>query len=144
MSNYESRWKTVIVEIDEAVGWVTLNRPEKRNAMSPTLNTEMREVLETLEIDEDVKVLVLTGAGESWSAGMDLKEYFREIDNAPEVVQERIRRDASTWQWKLLRMYAKPTIAMVNGWCFGGGFFSTGCMRSGDCLGDGDLRTVGD
>ena len=53
---------------------------------------------------------------------MDLKEYFREIDQAPEIVQEKIRRDASTWQWKLLRMYAKPTIAMVNGWCFGGGF----------------------
>ena len=69
-----------------------------------------------------MKVLVLTGAGESWTAGMDLKEYFREIDQAPEIVQEKIRRDASTWQWKLLRMYSKPTIAMVNGWCFGGGF----------------------
>jgi trans-feruloyl-CoA hydratase/vanillin synthase len=79
-------------------------------------------VLEALELDSDVKVLVLTGAGESWTAGMDLKEYFREIDQAPEIVQERVRRDASIWQWKLLRMYAKPTIAMVNGWCFGGGF----------------------
>ncbi len=81
-----------------------------------------RRAFESLEIDEAVKVLVLTGAGESFTAGMDLKEYFREVDKAPEVVQEKIRRDASTWQWKLLRMYAKPTIAMVNGWCFGGGF----------------------
>jgi feruloyl-CoA hydratase/lyase len=122
MADYERRWTTVLVEVEEAVGWVTLNRPEKRNAMSPTLNREMREILETLELDGDVKVLVLTGAGESWTAGMDLKEYFREIDQAPEIVQEKIRRDASTWQWKLLRMYSKPTIAMVNGWCFGGGF----------------------
>jgi feruloyl-CoA hydratase/lyase len=122
MADYERRWTTVRVEVEEAVGWVTLNRPEKRNAMSPTLNREMREILETLELDGDVKVLVLTGAGESWTAGMDLKEYFREIDQAPEIVQEKIRRDASTWQWKLLRMYSKPTIAMVNGWCFGGGF----------------------
>jgi trans-feruloyl-CoA hydratase/vanillin synthase len=53
---------------------------------------------------------------------MDLKEYFREIDPMPEIVQERARRDATAWQWKLLRMYAKPTIAMVNGWCFGGAF----------------------
>ena len=90
--------------------------------MSPTLNREMRDVLETLEADDDVRVVVLTGAGESWTAGMDLKEYFREVDQAPEIVQERVRRDASTWQWKLLRMYAKPTVAMVNGWCFGGGF----------------------
>ncbi|BBI54676.1 crotonase [Vreelandella olivaria] len=53
---------------------------------------------------------------------MDLKEYFREIDASPEIVQVKVRRDASTWQWKLLRHYAKPTIAMVNGWCFGGAF----------------------
>src|SRR3546814_20027321 len=53
---------------------------------------------------------------------MDLKEYFREVDAGPEILQEKIRRDASQWQWKLLRMYAKPTIARVNSWCFGGGF----------------------
>lgn len=122
MANYEGRWTTVRVEIEDGIAWVILNRPEKRNSMSPTLNREMREILETLELDEDAKVLVLTGAGESWTAGMDLKEYFREVDEAPEIVQEKIRRDASTWQWKLLRMYSKPTIAMVNGWCFGGGF----------------------
>jgi trans-feruloyl-CoA hydratase/vanillin synthase len=122
MSQYEGKWTTVRVEIEDGIAFVIFNRPEKRNAMSPTMNREMRDVLETLELDEQVKVLVLTGAGESWTAGMDLKEYFREIDKSPEIVQEKARRDASTWQWKLLRMYAKPTIAMVNGWCFGGGF----------------------
>jgi len=122
MSAYEARWKTVRVEVGEGIGWVIMNRPEKRNAMNPSMNREMRDVLEALELDDAVKVLVLTGAGESWTAGMDLKEYFREIDQAPEIVQEKVRREASTWQWKLLRMYAKPTIAMVNGWCFGGGF----------------------
>ena len=122
MTSYDGRWSTVLASVEENIGWVTLNRPDKRNAMSPTLNVEMRDVLETLELDPDVKVLVLTGAGTAWTAGMDLKEYFREIDGAPEIVQEKVRRDASTWQWKLLRMYSKPTIAMVNGWCFGGGF----------------------
>jgi len=123
MSNYEGCWKTVDVKVTgEGIAWVTLNRPEKRNAMSPTLNAEMIQVLETLELDADARLLVLTGAGEAWTAGMDLKEYFREIDAGPEILQERIRRDASQWQWRLLRMYSKPTIAMVNGWCFGGGF----------------------
>lgn len=122
MSNYEGRWSTVLVKVEDGIAWVTLNRPAKRNAMSPTLNREMAEVLEVLEVDPDARVLVLTGAGESWTAGMDLKEYFRETDQAPEVFQEKLRRDASTWQWRLLRMYAKPTIAMVNGWCFGGAF----------------------
>jgi trans-feruloyl-CoA hydratase/vanillin synthase len=122
MSDYEGRWTTVRGEVEDGIGWAIFNRPEKRNAMSPKLNREMRDLLETMEVDEDVRVVVLTGAGESWSAGMDLKEYFREVDPQPEVMQERARRDATAWQWKLLRMYAKPTIAMVNGWCFGGAF----------------------
>ena len=90
--------------------------------MSPTLNAEMVEVLLELDADEDCGVLVLTGAGDAWSAGMDLKEYFREVDGGPDHVQRRVRRDAAYWQWRLLRTYAKPTIAMVNGWCFGGAF----------------------
>lgn len=122
MTDYNNRWATVDVTVEDGIAWVTLNRPDKRNAMSPTLNREMIDVLETLELDENARVLVLSGAGESFSAGMDLKEYFREIDASPEIVQVKVRRDASTWQWKLLRHYAKPTIAMVNGWCFGGAF----------------------
>lgn len=122
MGSYDGRWQTVKVDIEDGIAWVTLNRPEKRNAMSPTLNREMVEVLETLEQDASAGVLVLTGAGDAWTAGMDLKEYFRETDAGPEILQEKIRREASQWQWKLLRMYAKPTIASVNGWCFGGGF----------------------
>ena len=122
MAAYANRWKTVLVEVAEKIGWVTLNRPDKRNAMSPTLNAEMAQVLEALELDADAQVVVITGAGEAWTAGMDLKEYFRETEKNPEIYQEKIRRDASHWQWKLLRMYSKPTIAMVNGWCFGGAF----------------------
>lgn len=120
--SYENRWKTVDVKVENRIAWVTLNRPEKKNAMSPTLNQEMIQVLEELEIDDQVDVLVLTGAGDSWTAGMDLKEYFREVDGRPEAYQERARRDSCRWQWQLLRMYSKATIAMVNGWCFGGGF----------------------
>jgi len=122
MADYEGRWKAVKVSVEEGIAWVTFNRPEKRNAMNPTLNAEMVQVLEELELDANAKVLVLTGAGDAWTAGMDLKEYFREVDAGPEILQEKIRRDASQWQWRLLRMYSKPTIAMVNGWCFGGGF----------------------
>jgi feruloyl-CoA hydratase/lyase len=115
-------WQTVQVTLDEGVAWVELNRPEKRNAMSPTLNAEMIEVLEALDAEDGAGVLVLTGAGESFSAGMDLKEYFREVDGGPEHVQRKVRRDSAYWQWRLLRTYPKPTIAMVNGWCFGGAF----------------------
>jgi trans-feruloyl-CoA hydratase/vanillin synthase len=119
---YANRWTTVRVEAADGIAWVELNRPAKRNAMSPTLNAEMVEVLEALDADDACGVLVLTGAGDAFSAGMDLKEYFREVDDAPEHVQRKVRRDAALWQWRLLRTYSKPTIAMVNGWCFGGAF----------------------
>lgn len=114
--------KNVKVEFEDGIAWVMLNRPEKRNAMSPALNREMRGVLDALELDERCRVLVLTGAGDSFSAGMDIKEYFRETDNATPVEVMRVRRDAMVWQWRRLMFFPKPTIAMVNGWCFGGAF----------------------
>ena len=49
---YADRWTTVRVELDDGIAWVELNRPEKRNAMSPTLNAEMIEVLEALDADD--------------------------------------------------------------------------------------------
>jgi feruloyl-CoA hydratase/lyase len=112
----------VLVEIEAGIAWVTLNRPDKRNAMSPALNDEMVRVLDALEIDEKVAVVVLTGAGDSFSAGMDLKEFFRDLDPLPYNQKMRIKRSAWQWQWKMLLSYPKPTIAMVNGWCFGGAF----------------------
>ena len=115
-------WTCIDVTLDEGVAWVTLSRPEKRNAMSPDLNDEMVRVLDTLEIEPRAKVLVLTGAGDSFSAGMDLKEYFRALDGLPYDQQMQRRRSAWTWQWRMLMNYSKPTIAMVNGWCFGGAF----------------------
>jgi trans-feruloyl-CoA hydratase/vanillin synthase len=116
-------WENVLVEIDsDRIAWVTLNRPHKRNAMSPALNNDMVEVLNALEIDDTCGALVLTGAGDSFSAGMDLREFFRELDHLPPNAQAQARRSAQLWQWRLLMNYAKPTIAMVNGWCFGGAF----------------------
>jgi trans-feruloyl-CoA hydratase/vanillin synthase len=112
----------VLVEFEDGIAWVSMNRPDKRNAMNPVMNREMNEVLDALEVDDRCGVLVLTGSGDSFSAGMDLKEYFRETDDKPRMVQVRARRDAFAWQGQKLMNFAKPTIAMVNGWCFGGAF----------------------
>lgn len=118
----ETELTVVDVQIDNRLAWVTLNRPEKRNAMSPTLNREMGAVLDELELRDDVGVVVLTGAGESFSAGMDLKEYFRETEKQGALQVAKVRRQATDWMWRRLLHYPKPTIAMVNGWCFGGAF----------------------
>ena len=90
--------------------------------MSPRLNEEMRDTVEALATDPRCGVLVLTGAGDSFAAGMDLKEYFRETDGKGDNVILRVRRTAEEWQWRRLRDFPKATIAMVNGWCFGGAF----------------------
>jgi trans-feruloyl-CoA hydratase/vanillin synthase len=111
----------VLVEIDRRVATVTFNRPLKRNAMNPALNVKMLEVLDHLEGNDEVGVVVLTGAGESWSAGMDLKEYFRDNDGKGRAATLKARRQSGGW-WQRLMFFEKPTIAMVNGWCFGGAF----------------------
>ena len=60
---------TVAVRVEDRIAWVSYNRPEKRNCMSPKLNRQMLRVLEELEFREDVGVLVLTGEGDAFSAG---------------------------------------------------------------------------
>ena len=117
-----AKGNTAFVEFEEGIAWVTMNRPEKRNAMNPALNDDMCEILDALEYDDRCRILVLTGAGNSWTAGMDLREFFRAVDSLSPEEQVRQRRSAEMWQWRKLRTYPKPTIAMVNGWCFGGGF----------------------
>lgn len=121
MSTDRSEEDTVAYVIENGIAWVSFNRPEKRNCMSPKLNRQMMRVLDKLEFDESVGVLVLTGEGAAWSAGMDLKEYFRETEAQGLAGTRKAQREAYGW-WRRLRWYQKPTIAMVNGWCFGGGY----------------------
>jgi feruloyl-CoA hydratase/lyase len=123
VSDRPAPWgKTVLVEFEDGIAWVAMNRPEKRNAISAALAEEMVATLDALEIDPRCGVLVLTGSGESFSAGMDLRDYFRITDGLSAVERARVYRANATWQWRRLQHYAKPTIAMVNGWCFGGAF----------------------
>ena len=112
---------TVAFEVRDGVAWVKFNRPEKRNSMSPKLNRQMLRVIEDLEFRDDFGVLVLSGEGTAWSAGMDLKEYFREPEAQGLGAIRHAQREAYAW-WARLRWYQKVTIAMVNGWCFGGGY----------------------
>src|SRR5262249_13462546 len=110
------------VEFEDGIAWVIMNRPEKRNAMNPVLNDDMVEVLDALEFDDRCKILVLTGAGDAWTAGMDLREFFREVDKETPEEQYRRRRSSEVRQWRKLMTWPTPTVALVNGWCFGGAF----------------------
>ena len=113
--------ETVRHEIKDGVAWVYFNRPDKRNCMSPKLNRQMLKTLEALEFRDDVQVLVLTGEGQAWSAGMDLLEYFRMSEQEGIHKTRQSQREAYSW-WERLRWYEKATVGMINGWCFGGAY----------------------
>jgi feruloyl-CoA hydratase/lyase len=117
MTNYE----TILIEKNDGITTIRLNRPKKKNAMSPTLHREMHAALSDLRYDDETQVLVITGSGDAFCAGQDLKEYF--FDNKDSVKQtEEIQRISHEWRHQILNTFPKPTIASINGYCFGGAF----------------------
>src|ERR1700691_5291970 len=119
MPGMSKSYETILIEKEDGMTWVIFNRPEKRNAMSPQMHFEMDEALSTLAHDSATKVLILTGAGASFSAGQDLKLYFREMADNPEG-RAKAQHASNQWRWHRLTAFPKPTIAMVNGHCFRG------------------------
>lgn len=114
-------YETILVEKDKGVTTVTFNRPDKRNAMSPQLHLDMADVLDDLAVDPETDVLIITGAGKAFSAGQDIRLYFRGTEGDP-AARHRARNASNQWRWQKLSRFPKPTIAMVNGYCFGGAF----------------------
>lgn len=115
-------YKTLKIEIKDRVAKVILNRPEKKNAMNPQLHRDMTAALDELRYEDRAAVLVITGAGDSFCAGMDLKEVFHDLKVKNPKEFDRVYRMATDWRGRTLRYFPKPTIAMVNGFCFGGAF----------------------
>jgi enoyl-CoA hydratase len=112
----DAEYNTVLYEIDGHTAWITLNRPEKRNAQSDELRTEMSLALEQAGLDPGVHVVVITGAGDqAFSAGADIDEFpTRQLVDG--VANKARRRPHET-----IRVLPKPVVAMVNGLALGGG-----------------------
>ncbi len=113
--------ETILIEKNDGVTTVRFNRPDKKNAMSPTLHREMYDALRDLEYDNDTQVLVITGSGNAFCAGQDLKEYFY-ANKDSERDRDEIQRISHAWRHQILNYFPKPTIASINGFCFGGAF----------------------
>lgn len=113
-------YETILVSTEARVATITLDRPKKKNAMNPQMQIDMTNALEALRYDRDTAVVVITGSGDSFCAGMDLKEFFLAFQDRPDEY-DRFDRMSIDWRSRTLRHYPKPTIAMVNGYCFGGG-----------------------
>src|SRR5882724_13461395 len=108
----------LVVEYRGTTAWVTLNRPDARNALSRDLNLELQELTQNLELNEDVRAVVVTGTGDkAFCAGADLKER-REVSAAETGPYVNAIAGAISGFADL----RKPTICAMNGSAFGGGF----------------------
>jgi enoyl-CoA hydratase len=97
---------------------LTLNRPERKNALSIELRDEMSDVLDAMGQDDSAKVVVITGAGDTFSAGFDLKE-FDDLDD--EAHARRLWASSDRWHRTLIE-FPLPIVAAVNGPALAGGF----------------------
>jgi enoyl-CoA hydratase/carnithine racemase len=114
-------YKNIEHRLANGVATVRLNRPERMNAIDGALYDELREALEQAATDPEVRVLVLTGAGDrAFCVGADLQARGADRPTSPERVRERNLHPERTLNGKLLA-FEKPLIAAVNGAATGGG-----------------------
>lgn len=111
-------YETLLYEKEEGIGIVTLNRPDRLNALSFKLREELQHVFEQMEQDEEVKVVILTGGQKAFSAGADIKERAGLQSTQPQVyfTQQKTHRFYS-----MIENFEKPVIAAVSGVAVGGG-----------------------
>ena len=111
-----AEYETITVEVRGAVAILTINRPDKLNALNIQVHTEGVAALDELKRDDSVRVLVITGSGEkSFIAGADISEF---ADKTP-VTQRDLFHERTFFN--SIDNFPKPVIAMVNGFCLGGG-----------------------
>jgi methylglutaconyl-CoA hydratase len=112
-------YSTLLLECKDNIATITLNRPDKRNAISPAMIADIQSVLDTVEKNHATRVVIFTGAGKAFCAGMDLDTLAALATQTPAENQEDSRRIA-----KLMRRiwsFPRPMIAAVNGAAYAGG-----------------------
>lgn len=126
MSNKEEE-NLVTYNRDDHIGVITLNRPEKRNALNPAVWNALDRAIGMAEEDGEARVVLLRGEGQSFCAGLDLSpenELFSAVNRAPDATQKvwffREVRKTQDIHTRLERIL-KPTIALIHGHCLGAG-----------------------
>lgn len=115
------KYQSIIVEEREGIATITLNRPDKLNALNEQMVEDLIKAIGDIEENQNVRVLVLTGAGRAFCAGGDVVQVESQ---AVKLGSEAARQYGRHWQKIILGLHrlGKPTIAMVNGMAIGGGF----------------------
>ncbi len=109
-------YETILVEKRDRVAILTINRPEKRNALNIKTREEGAAALEELRADDQIRVVVITGAGDrSFIAGADISEFA----GRTAITQRDVMLGRSLFT--AIDLFPKPVIAMINGYCLGGG-----------------------
>jgi len=112
----QAEYETILYETVDHAAWITLNRPDVLNAQSDELRAELVQALEQASADDEVYVVVLTGAGEkAFSAGADISQFPTRFP--VDVIAAKARRRP----YETIREMPKPVIAAVNGLALGGG-----------------------
>ena len=112
----ETKFLNANIDENTGIAWLTLNRPEKKNALSIALLTEVAAILRSLAENEKIRCIVTTGAGDSYSSGRDLYD-MRGQDN-----RRRTRGFGGVAEIvDIMRKLPQITVAKVRGWCLGGG-----------------------
>ncbi|GAB3043743.1 enoyl-CoA hydratase-related protein [Virgibacillus ainsalahensis] len=115
-------YETLKYEINNQVGWLTLNRPEKLNAFTEQMNKEVIQALKSFQKDAEVRAIVITGKGKAFSSGEDLSGLHADVDHR-EMILTRYKP-----MMEQLAKVEKPTIAVINGAAAGAGFsFALAC-----------------
>jgi enoyl-CoA hydratase len=119
----EQRYETVLTERIGLVERITLNRPEKRNALNQTLQHELTDAVRAAERSNEVRVIVLRGAGPSFCSGYDINPGRAEAAQIrPQTLEQDVALTISYGQlWGQLWNCRIPVIAQVHGWCIAGG-----------------------
>ncbi len=116
---------SLLCTIDGPVATLTLNRPEKLNAINDALRGDLESALSGLDRDDVVRVIVIKGAGRAFCTGYDIEGYGSIADRgtsaAPSIAQDRDRLRKSIERWLAMWNYRKPVIAQVHGYCLAGG-----------------------
>lgn len=123
----------------DGIARLTLNRPEKMNALSPQLVAELKTAAHHVAQDQSVKVLIVNGAGRAWSAGVDLQALNASIQGG-QFAADQILRDGNEFIHTLQTM-PKVAIAMVNGFCYTG---ATELMLAFDLIYAAEESKIGD
>jgi enoyl-CoA hydratase len=113
-------YETIIFEKKEAVARITLNRPEAMNAMNDVMFREIGQALEESENDRGIRVVVITGKGKAFCAGVDLK--FAREKLVSQKAKEDFYRLGNRVKMRRIETMSKPVIAAVNGYALAGGF----------------------